>query len=105
LNKTNTNELPFVPGQSVIYYKDKKSTSPSANAKEVRPQRSGEDYTYTIKKYWVVSDIEEHDIVVMTRRGKKNRIPRNDPRLRRANLLERFIHKERFPILEKASQE
>lgn len=85
------------PGDFVIYRKSKQSTQPSPRAENIHPARNGDNYLYTIDKFWVVEEVrEDGTVVAATRRGKRNEIHSDDPLLKRANLIERFLYRSRF---------
>lgn len=86
-------------GDPVIYIKHKRSPRPGPRAEDIRPAEHGEDYDYTVDKYWAVKSLREEDgtVELVTRRGKVNRIRLDDPNLRRPNFLERWLHRNDFP--------
>lgn len=87
-------------GDWVIFNKPKCSTCPSPRAKDLDPAPQGELYSYSVEKFWVVTDSgPDHTLAVMTRRGKVHRIQDNDPHLRLASWWERLWHRNRFPRL------
>jgi hypothetical protein len=89
---------PFSPGDYVIYRKQKFSVHPGPHAKEIRPCPQGDSYSYEVDKFWVVVAVERtNKIIVCTRRGKRLAVDANDPALRRAGWLERFVFRRRFP--------
>ena len=91
----------FEPGDWVVYRKTKHSEQPGPRASNVAPARHGEGYTYTIDKYWVVRDVlPDGQLLIRTRRGKEHVVSPNDPVLRRANLLQRLLHRARFTAIE-----
>ena len=82
----------------VVYRKTKRSTSPGPRAEELYPAEQGDSYTYIVAKYWrVVGLAEDNQVDIVTRTGKRHRIPASDPNLRKANIAERFALKSRFP--------
>jgi hypothetical protein len=88
----------FKPGDPVIFRKTKISTCPGPRAISIHPQGRGETYTYQVDKFWVVDQpIDGEMLLVRTRRGKVHRIRADDPNLRRANLLEWWLYRDRFP--------
>lgn len=85
------------PGDFVIYRKSKQSTLPGPRASNVQPARNGDNYSYTVDKFWIVEEVmEDGTVIAATRRGKKNEIRSDDPLLKRANLIERFLYRSRF---------
>ncbi|GAB4157226.1 MAG: hypothetical protein Tsb009_34250 [Planctomycetaceae bacterium] len=91
-------QKPFQVGDLVVYRKTKHSLHPGPRAEDIIPASSGDDYSYCVDKYWVVSgQASENEIIVRTRRGKTHILKSNDPNLRRANLWERWFLGNRFP--------
>ncbi|MCA9047076.1 MAG: hypothetical protein KDA89_00010 [Planctomycetaceae bacterium] len=87
----------FKPGDLVIYRKTKYSTHPGPRAENVHPAPNGDSYSYTVEKFWVVTEISaDGSVVAVTPRGKTNRISADDPGLKRANWLQRLLHRSRF---------
>lgn len=90
----------FQPGDLVIYRKTKHSTHPGPRASNVHPAPHGETYSYTIDKFWLIEEVrDDGTLVATTRRGKKNTLRSDDPMLRRANWLEKLLHRSRFAPL------
>jgi hypothetical protein len=88
-------------GDFVIYHKPKSSPTPGPRAKNVQPAEHGDNYSYIVDKFWVISRIlDEETIEARTRTGKAHRIKVDDPLLRKANLKEKLLLKERFPDLD-----
>lgn len=88
-------------GDRVVYTKDKHSTHPGPRARDIFPSTQGEDYRYSVDKYWTVSSVVDEDTIeVMTRRGKRHLVNVRDPHLRKASLRERLFLKARFPVPE-----
>jgi hypothetical protein len=95
--KTGTLEA----GDWVIYRKTKHSEHPGPRASNVSPARFGESYSYTVDKYWVVQEVlPDGSLRLRTRRGKEHIVAADDPRLRRANLLQRLLYRSRFEAVE-----
>jgi hypothetical protein len=95
--------MQFKTGDFVVYRKRKFSQHPSPHAKGVFPAPSGDTYSYSIDKFWVVLGVQAgQQLVVRTRRGKQLTVPVNDPALRRAHWWERFLYRKRFPALNTA---
>ncbi len=85
----------------MIYHKQKSSPSPGPRAEEVVPAPHGEDYTYTVQKYWVVQEVlEDGRLRLTTRRGKQHVVAPDDVRLRRARWWERWLLASRFRAVE-----
>jgi hypothetical protein len=89
----------FKPGDCVIYRKQKFSVHPGPHAKDIRPAPYGDFYSYEVDKFWLVVAVERNnEITVRTRRGKHLTLNADDPALRRARWLERFLYRHRFPV-------
>jgi len=87
-------------GDHVVYRKHKASPCPGPRARDVRPSSCGEDYTYLVNKFWIVSAVPDGETVeVMTRTGKVHYLRADDPNLRGATVLEELLFRERFPQL------
>jgi hypothetical protein len=85
-------------GSQVIYRKTKYSRKPGPRAAAINPSKHGDSYSYFVDKYWVVVECSSPDkIVVLTRRGKRLTLNADDPNLRPAGLLNRLLHRKRFP--------
>jgi len=88
----------FQPGDVVVYRKQKSSTRPGPNAKDVYPSPHGESYSYSVDKFWRVIDVlPDNMLVVLTRRGKQHNLRADDPALRLSYWWERFLFSNRFP--------
>lgn len=88
----------FSPGDPVIYRKFKYSSTPGPRAKDVDPAPRGEDYTYSIDKFWVVVELcSENRVLLETRRGKQHVVELTDPNLRHARWWEKIFYRDRFP--------
>jgi hypothetical protein len=88
----------FLPGDLVVYRKQKSSVHPGQHAQNILPAPHGDSYSYTVEKYWRVIDVQrDHSLVVRTRTGKLHTILANDPNLRRAHWWERLLFWHRFP--------
>ena len=97
MERQKLSQCVFRPGDPVIFRKVKISTCPGPRAISVHPQGSGETYTYQVDKFWVVDDATGDTLLVRTRRGKVHEVDISDPNLRRPNLIERFLYRDRFP--------
>lgn len=87
----------FKTGTPVIYRKDKCSSRPGRRARAVAPTR-GDTYTYYVNKFWLVErNLNENELVVRTRRGKRHIVKADNPSLRKANFWERLLFRNRFP--------
>jgi len=88
------------PGDYLIYRKPKASLRPGPRALNVQPAQKGDDYRYEVDKYWTLSDIlDDGRLVAVTRTGKRVYLTPEDERLRKAGLLTRVLHRDRFPSL------
>ncbi|TWT79989.1 hypothetical protein CA13_14010 [Planctomycetes bacterium CA13] len=87
-------------GDWVIYRKQKTSTSPGQRASNVHPATKGDLYHYTVDKFWIVDSVlDDGQIELCTRRGKKNTVDASDPMLRKANWWQRLIHRGRYQAI------
>lgn len=87
----------FQKGDWIVFRKTKFSEHPTPRAIEVTPSQQGDGYSYVVEKYWVVVDVlEDGDLVVCTRRGKRHSIKPDEYQVRKANLWDRFFRRERF---------
>lgn len=92
-------------GDLVVYRKTKHSTHPGPRAENVQPARNGDNYSYTIDKFWVIQEVlADGTLVATTRRGKKNHLRPDDPMLKRANILDRLLYRSRFAELLEGSE-
>ena len=84
-------------GDFIIVKKFKASTSPSPRAKDISPATHGDTYSYRIDKFWkVVQVLDDGTIEIETRGGKRHHIDRRHQGFRKANLLDRLFHRNRF---------
>ncbi len=82
----------------VVYTRDKYTSCPGPRAKNVVAAPNGESYQYQVDKFWIVSDIRpDGRLVLTTRTGKSHVVTADDPRLRKATLLERIFKSSQFP--------
>ena len=87
-------------GDCVIYRKTKHSTHPGPRAHSINPNPHGDEYTYVVDKFWVVEEVlPEGQMILRTRRGKQHTVSVDDPNLRKANIWERFWHRDRFDTM------
>lgn len=89
----------FRPGDPVIFRKTKRSERPGSRAKNVHPATKGEQYVYEVDKFWVVAEVHDDRLVLMTRRGKRHVVDRQNRALRRPSLIQRWMYRDRFPTL------
>ncbi len=88
----------FSPGDRVVYRKFKHSAAPGPRARFVDPAPRGEEYSYSVDKFWIVVEQKDEDhLLLATRRGKQHVVESSDPNLRRANWWERLFYRDRFP--------
>lgn len=88
----------YVVGSLIVFRKSKRGTTPSLRAKNLRPAPHGDEYGYEIEKYWrVAAVLPDGRLEVLTRRGKRHTVEANDPRLRPANIFERWFLASKFP--------
>ncbi|MCY2965171.1 MAG: hypothetical protein NT069_16310 [Planctomycetota bacterium] len=84
-------------GDWVIYCKTKFSPHPGTRARNVQPSPNGDEYNYTVDKFWVVTDVaQDGSITLQTRRGKRHVVAANDIHLRRPKLWERWWYRDKF---------
>lgn len=87
----------FHVGDWVVYSVSKRSTHPGPRARDIRPEPCGEGYYYLVDKYWVVQEVRDATVVLMTRRGKLHEVDASDPNLHPASWWERLFHSGMFP--------
>ena len=90
----------YRPGDAVVFRKWKRSPNPGPRARSVQPSQQGDDYSYSVDKYWVVEDLRGEQVHVRTRRGKTHVMDVTDQRLRPARWWERWLLRDRFPQIE-----
>lgn len=87
-------------GDWVIYRKTKFSTHPGPRAQNVLPAEHGDEYAYTVDKFWIVAEVRnDGSLLLKTRRGKEHVVPPGDLNLRKANLWERWRYRDRFEAI------
>jgi hypothetical protein len=87
----------FHQGDWVVYRKTKASVSPGPRAQNVTPAEHGDQYTYTVDKFWIVDDVlEDGSLRLITRRGKTHVVQPSDRNLHRASWWERLCFRKRF---------
>ena len=85
-------------GAPIVYRVQETSTCPSPDALYVYPSKRGESYDYLANKYWRVEKVfEDGSILALTPLMEHQYLKRNDPNLRKANLIERLRYAARFP--------
>lgn len=88
----------YSPGDQVVYRKFKHSVAPGPRARYVDPAPHGEEYTYSVDKFWIVVEIQPDDHVLLeTRRGKQHVVECSDMNLRHAHWWEKLLYRGRFP--------
>jgi len=89
--------MKYKVGDWIVFRKWKASTNPSPRAKDMYPSQHGDMYTYGIDKYWkVVEIIDEDEIEVETKRGKRHRLSINTTKFRKMNFLDRWLMKRQL---------
>lgn len=87
----------YQPGDWVIFTMTKFSSNPGPRASNIHATSGGEDYAYTVDKFWVVIETRDNgEVVLQTRRGKRHVVPANDFRLRRTSMIENHRHRNRY---------
>ncbi len=87
------------PGAPIVYRQMETSNCPARDARDVHPAERGESYSYRTTKYWRVEEVlPDGWIVARTPLMERQYLRRDDPNLRRANLIERLRHAARFPL-------
>jgi len=88
----------LLPGDMVVYCKQKSSVHPGPHARDIQPAPRGESYSYSVDKFWRVIGVRhDNTVVVLTRRGKQHTITADDPALRQPHWWERLLFRHRFP--------
>lgn len=86
-------------GDWVVYCKTKFSPRPGSRARNIQPASHGDEYCYTVDKFWYVAAIgTDGSLTLRTRRGKQHRVAADDPHLRRPSLWERWWYRDRFTV-------
>jgi len=90
----------FRPGAPIVYRVSETSTCPGPEARDIHPAERGELYSYLIHKYWRVEEVRPDGwIVALTPLMEHHYLRRDDPNLRKANLIERLRYAARFPYV------
>lgn len=88
-------------GDWAVYRKSKRGANPGRRAAQVVASSKGETYRYLVDKFWVVDDVlPDGKLRLVTAKGKVHVIESDDPNLRRPGLLQRFLWRERFAMVE-----
>ena len=94
----------FQKGDRIIFTKTKFGPSPGPRAEDIDPSLHGETYSYLVKKFWTVLDLEGDRLLVQTRTGKRHWVDLDDPGLRAPTWWEQIKYRERFPAIEDQDQ-
>lgn len=87
----------FAKGDWVVYCKTKYTTHPGRRAKNIEAAESGDSYSYSIDKFWIVANVlADGKLLLQTRRGKQHLIDADDPNLRPATLWDRIRYRAYF---------
>ena len=88
-------------GDWAVYRKSKQGANPGRRASQVVASSKGENYRYVVDKFWVVDEVlPEGRLRLITARGKTHIIQDDDPNLRRPGLLQKFLWRDRFTMVE-----
>jgi len=88
-------------GDLVVYRKQKRSTAPGPRAKNIQPASHGDEYGYSVDKYWRVAAVNtDGTIEVVTRKAKRHSLQMQDECMRPAYWWEIFFLSGRFPTIE-----
>ena len=95
---------PIGVGDAVVYRKQKESPSPGPRAYDIQRTEKGDTYRYFVDKFWTVENVyRDGRVLVTTRTGKHHFLQTADPNLRKAGILARLRHRNRFPELREAA--
>jgi hypothetical protein len=84
----------------VVFRRAKFTSHPGRRAQGIRPAVNGDDYSYVVEKFWIVSRVlADGKLELQTRRGKTHVIEGDDPNLRHATLWDRLRHRSHFSQL------
>ena len=84
-------------GDLVIYRERKFGRQPAPHARNIAPSPKGDDYSYTVEKYLVVSEVSDDGTVIVTSAsGTQLTISRDHPLLVRATWIQRLLYRSRF---------
>ncbi len=91
----------YEPGTPMIYQKTKRSPLPGPRAEDIQPTAHGEEYLYTVDKFWVVAEVQEDgQLILQTRRGKRHVVSPDDPLLRPMTWWERLLYRHKIPTID-----
>lgn len=101
----NLGQRNYQPGDWVVFRRVKHTTHPGQRAQNIAAAAHGDQYSYIVDKFWVVTAVE-HDgrLRLQTRRGKTHLIEADDPNLRHASWWDRIRYRSRFAQLPSAAQ-
>lgn len=92
--------LSFQPGDLVVYAMPKMGPHPGPRARSIHPTEMGDDYSYVVDKYWMVTAVrDDGQLLVITRTGKTHVLNPHDPLLRKAGWWTRLRFRNRFPVM------
>ncbi len=90
----------YNPGDLVVYQVTKHSNHPGVRAQSITPATKGDQYSYTVKKFWrIIEQTPDGNVVAQTRRGKQHEISLDDPCLRPVTWWERIVYRTRLTNL------
>ena len=88
------------PGVPIVYRMIESSTRLVARSQDLQPAEEGDLYCYLSTKYWRVEKVlQDGWVIAITPLMEHIYLRRDDPGLRKANLLERLRYGARFPHL------
>jgi hypothetical protein len=87
----------YAKGDWVVYCKTKCTRLPGRRARDIRAAANGDNYSYSVDKFWIVADVfPDGKLLLQTRRGKKHIVDVYDMKLRRATLWDRVRNRAHF---------
>ena len=90
----------FGIGAAVVYSRPAISTQPVSGARDIRPSERGEFYYYNLVNYLRVTEVlDDGRVIAISQNQKRLCFSPSDSHFRKAGLIERFIHRWRFPRL------
>ena len=94
-------QLNWKTGDWAVYRKSKQGANPGRRAAHVMASPKGETYGYVVDKFWVVDEVlVDGRLRLVTARGKLHVVSPDDPNLRRPGLVQRFLWRDRFALVE-----
>lgn len=89
----------------MVYQVTKHSSHPGARAKSITPATQGDQYSYTVKKFWRIVELTpDGKVVAQTRRGKRHVLSLDDPCLRHVTWWEQIVYRTRLANLDDEQQ-